>query len=50
MLEKLPSLTTCKFFKKYLNTSKKSLANIQYDHNKCAKFEKCQMRGVDYTM
>ena len=44
--------TTWKFFEKSPNTSKKSHAHLQCVHNKCARFDECQLKGVggvDYT-
>jgi hypothetical protein len=52
MLKKWLSSTTCKFFQKCPNTSKASHSHIQCVHNKCARFEECQLKGVggvDYT-
>jgi hypothetical protein len=52
MLEKLLSSTAYKFFEKYLITSKKSHAHLQYVHNNYARFEERQLKGVggvDYT-
>jgi hypothetical protein len=46
MLEKWLCSTTCEFFEKCPNTSKKSQAHLQCVHNKCAKFGECQSRGV----
>jgi hypothetical protein len=40
------------FFKKCLNTSKKSHAHLQCVYNNYARFEECQLKGVggvDYT-
>jgi hypothetical protein len=46
MLEKLLSSTTCKFFKKCPNTSKKLHAHLSCVHNNCARLEECQPKGV----
>jgi hypothetical protein len=34
--------TTCQFFEKYMNTSRRSHAHLRYVHNKCARFEGCE--------
>jgi hypothetical protein len=49
---KLPRSTSCKFFEKSPNTSKKSHAHLQGVHKNYARFEDCQpkgVRGVDIT-
>jgi hypothetical protein len=44
--QKWLSSTTCKFFEKCPNTSKKSHAHLQCVHDNCASFEECQLKGV----